>query len=174
MPTLAPGCHFVPHWRTMMLPATTRSPPNFFTPRYCGLLSRPFREEPTPFLCAICPPRSAEGDVVDLHFREGLPVPLLAGVVLPALHLEDDDLVALTMPNDLTGDLCATQRRHTGAYVAAVVSEEDFVELDLRTLVTDQRRNSIRSTRLDTELLAAGLDDRVRHKRGSCDLVRRT
>ena len=24
--------------------------PNFFTPRYCGLLSRPLRDEPTPFL----------------------------------------------------------------------------------------------------------------------------
>ncbi len=49
-PTLRPGCHFVPHWRTMMLPATTFSPPNFFTPRYFGLLSRPLRDEPTPFL----------------------------------------------------------------------------------------------------------------------------
>src|SRR5690606_31939790 len=24
-PTLAPGCHFVPRWRTMMLPASTAS-----------------------------------------------------------------------------------------------------------------------------------------------------
>ena len=49
-PTLRPGCTLVPHWRTMMLPARTISPPNFLIPRYCGLLSRPFREEPTPFL----------------------------------------------------------------------------------------------------------------------------
>src|SRR4051812_4997327 len=37
---------------------------------------------------------SAESDVVDSDFGEALPVSLLLGVVLPALHLEDDDLVA--------------------------------------------------------------------------------
>ena len=31
-PTLSPGYHFVPRWRTMMLPASTASPPNL-TPR---------------------------------------------------------------------------------------------------------------------------------------------
>lgn len=29
------------------------SPPNFFTPRYCGLESRPLRELDAPFLCAM-------------------------------------------------------------------------------------------------------------------------
>src|SRR5690606_17102313 len=53
MPTFAPGCHFVPRWRTIMLPATTRSPPNFFTPRRLDSESRPLRDDPPAFLCAI-------------------------------------------------------------------------------------------------------------------------
>src|SRR5438552_8818939 len=53
MPTLSPGCHFVPRWRTMMLPARTDCPPNFFTPRRLLSLSRPLRDEPPAFLCAM-------------------------------------------------------------------------------------------------------------------------
>src|SRR3954470_3411706 len=37
----------------MILPACKRSPPNFFTPRRFDWLSRPLRELPIPFLCAI-------------------------------------------------------------------------------------------------------------------------
>src|SRR6266576_1520743 len=36
-----------------MLPPSTRSPPNFFKPNRCEFESRPFRDDPTPFLCAI-------------------------------------------------------------------------------------------------------------------------
>src|SRR5690242_12901863 len=53
MPTLSPGCHLVPRWRTMMLPARTVSLPNFFTPRRLLSLSRPLRDEPPAFLCAM-------------------------------------------------------------------------------------------------------------------------
>src|SRR5918992_4377753 len=91
----------------MMLPARTVSPPYFLMPRYFGLLSRPFREEPTPFLCAMVSSVSAEADVVDLHFGKALTVPLLPGVVLPTLELEDDDLVAAPVTDDLADDLGA-------------------------------------------------------------------
>src|SRR5215210_2577283 len=37
----------------MMLPARTVSLPNFFTPRRLLSLSRPLRDEPPAFLCAI-------------------------------------------------------------------------------------------------------------------------
>src|SRR3954470_7461517 len=37
----------------MMLPARTASPPNFFTPRRLLSLSRPLRDEPPAFLCAM-------------------------------------------------------------------------------------------------------------------------
>src|SRR5688572_7873193 len=53
MPTPSPGCHLVPRWRMMMLPAITCWPPNFFTPRRRPAESRPLRDEPPAFLCAI-------------------------------------------------------------------------------------------------------------------------
>src|SRR5690242_1788057 len=37
----------------MMLPARTDCPPNFFTPRRLLSLSRPLRDEPPAFLCAM-------------------------------------------------------------------------------------------------------------------------
>src|ERR1051326_5493071 len=75
-----------------MLPADTRSPPNFFTPRYWGLLVRPFLEEPTPFLCAMESPDLHAGDPDLGEFR---PMPRLPAIVLPALELEDVDLLPL-------------------------------------------------------------------------------
>src|SRR3974377_15828 len=53
MPTLRPGCHLVPRWRARMLPATTDCPPNSLMPRRRPAESRPLREEPPAFLCAI-------------------------------------------------------------------------------------------------------------------------
>src|SRR6476660_10591677 len=53
MPTLAPGCHLVPRWRARMLPDSTCSPPYFLMPRRRPAVSRPLREEPPAFLCAI-------------------------------------------------------------------------------------------------------------------------
>src|SRR5438270_8975192 len=62
MPTLTPGFQRVPRWRRMILPAGRYSPPNFFTPSRFDWLSRPLRELPIPFLCAI-----AVGPLVSLH-----------------------------------------------------------------------------------------------------------
>src|SRR6187431_1834837 len=53
MPTLSPGCQRVPRWRTIMLPARADWPPNNLTPRRLLSLSRPLRELPPAFLCAI-------------------------------------------------------------------------------------------------------------------------
>src|SRR5690348_14066892 len=147
-----------------MLPAMTRSPPNFLIPRYFGLLSRPLRDEPTPFLCAMRSSASAESDVVDLHFREALPVALLLRVVLPALHLEDDDLVAKAVLHDLAGDLRPGEGGHAGLDVVAVAAEEDIVELDGPTGLAHDGGDAIFLARLDTELLAAGADDGVGHE----------
>src|SRR6267142_1507387 len=49
-PTFLPGKNFVPRCRTMMLPATTSSLPNRFTPSRLLTLSRPFLTLPCPFL----------------------------------------------------------------------------------------------------------------------------
>src|SRR5262249_39391825 len=108
-------------------------------------------------------PRSAEGNVVDPNFGEALPMAALARVVLPALLLEDDDLVASPVPNDLAGHLGALKRGHAGLDRVAVTAEEDLVELDGAAGVAGESGKLIGAARLDTELLAAGLDDRVRH-----------
>ena len=52
-PTFSPGFMRVPRCRTMMEPPETSWPPNDFTPSRCALESRPLRELPKPFLCAI-------------------------------------------------------------------------------------------------------------------------
>src|SRR5919202_6599606 len=127
----------------MMLPARTRSPPNFLTPRYFGLLSRPFREEPTPFLCAMVSFPSAQADVVDAYFGEALPVPLLAGVVLPPLELENHDLLAAPVSHDLAHDARPLDPRRAGFYRLAVRAEKHVIELDLPALVAAKRRELI-------------------------------
>ncbi len=53
LPTPSPGWTFVPRWRTRMEPAGTTCPAKLFTPSRLDLESRPFRDEPPPFLCAI-------------------------------------------------------------------------------------------------------------------------
>ncbi len=50
MPTPAPGRNRVPRWRTMIMPAFTFCPAKILTPRRFAFESRPFREEPRPFL----------------------------------------------------------------------------------------------------------------------------
>src|SRR5262252_7551622 len=99
-----------------MLPASTASPPNFLTPSRRPALSRPLREEPPAFLCAIrcllrllrrlCfrprPTRAGPSgwaggalgkNLGDLQHRLMLAVTILAPVILPSLLLEDDNLV---------------------------------------------------------------------------------
>src|SRR3954463_8532367 len=101
MPTLEPGCHLVPRWRARMLPASTCCPPYLFTPSRRPAVSRPLREEPPAFLCAILqlpywppywPPASAADDFLDAHRRLLLAVAALAARVLAAALLEGDDL----------------------------------------------------------------------------------
>src|SRR4051812_12306230 len=53
MPVPGPGRKRVPRCLTMIVPAVTPWPAKTFTPSIFGLESRPFRDEPSPFLCAI-------------------------------------------------------------------------------------------------------------------------
>src|ERR1700750_2348444 len=98
-PTFWPGFTLVPRWRTMMLPATTSCPPNFFTPRRRPAVSRPLRDEPPAFLCAIgvC---SLAGDVGDAQHGDVLAMAILAAAVLPAALLEDDHRVQAVLGDD--------------------------------------------------------------------------
>src|SRR5258708_3317182 len=52
-PTFRPGFTRVPRCRTMIVPPGTICPPNALNPSRCGFESRPFREVPCPFLCAM-------------------------------------------------------------------------------------------------------------------------
>ena len=96
-PTLRPGLILVPRCRTMMEPPGTSWPPKTFTPRRCAWESRPFRELPKPFLCAM---RHLRHKVADLHFGEGLAVADGLLVLFLRLELEDDDFVAPAIADD--------------------------------------------------------------------------
>jgi len=52
-PTFSPGFTRVPRCRTMIVPPGTSCPPKALNPSRCAFESRPFREVPCPFLCAI-------------------------------------------------------------------------------------------------------------------------
>src|SRR5436189_274443 len=56
MPTPSPARKREPRWRTMISPPLTVSPANVLTPRRWAFESRPLREEPSPFLCAMLSP----------------------------------------------------------------------------------------------------------------------
>src|SRR5215475_6385511 len=90
-PTLSPGLILVPRWRTMIDPPGTSCPPKTFTPSRCALESRPFRELPNPFLCAIS---HLHQNLAHPNLREVLPVALRALVLFLALELEDQHLLA--------------------------------------------------------------------------------
>src|SRR5262245_58547561 len=108
----------------MILPAITDSPPKRFTPRRCALESRPFRLEPTPFLCAISVSLLLP-DLADADFREALPVTLLAPIVLAALPLENDDLPGLAVPQDFTGHGHAIDQRRTHRDPPVATGDQD-------------------------------------------------
>src|SRR3954465_7081770 len=68
----------------------------------------------------------------DLHRGEGLPVTGLAAVALPALVLEDDDLLAQAVLDDLGLDGHAADRGTADGDVPSVVSHEERSERELR------------------------------------------
>src|SRR3989339_2019061 len=101
MPTLRPGRTLVPSCRMMMEPGWACCPPYSLTPRRCPALSRPLRQLPCPFLCAMVVPRSGVVlDRVDLDLRNGLSMALLAPVILAPFELEYDDLGSLGLGLD--------------------------------------------------------------------------
>ena len=69
-PTFRPGFTRVPRCRTMIVPPGTTCPPNALNPSRCAFESRPFRELPCPFLCAISFPRKRSAGVT-AGCREG-------------------------------------------------------------------------------------------------------
>src|SRR5688572_23855965 len=163
-----------------MLPPTTSWPPNFFTPRRRPAESRPLRELPPAFLCAISNyllllrsglrggrllRRSLlRGGLLGRSFllRRGLllglritdrddaqqghllAVPGLAAVVVPAALLEDGDLLALRLGDDLgrNGDLAGLGQ------LVALAGDQDVAQRDRVAGVTRQL--------LDCDLVSGG------------------
>ena len=68
----------------------------------------------------LSPALLAEGDILDADLGELLPMALLFRVVLAALHLEYDDLVALPVLHDFCGDMGALEARRANVRLVAV------------------------------------------------------
>src|SRR5689334_22014333 len=99
MPAPEPGWNLVPRWRTMIEPACTPWPAKTFTPSRLAWESRPFLEEPRPFLCAISVPPS-DRDVGDLDHRLVRAVAPALAVGRLRLVLEAADLLAERVLDD--------------------------------------------------------------------------
>src|SRR5271165_3889679 len=110
----------------MMLPGTTISPPYFLTPSRRPRLSRPLREEPPAFLCAICHSFRAGRifDFGDAQQRLLLAMTLLASVVVPPLFLEDDDLGRAGLLDDRGGDRGALEQRCAGRDLRTIADHQ--------------------------------------------------
>src|SRR5271168_5377223 len=118
-PTFLPALYCVPRWRIRMLPPVTACPPKRLMPSRWPCESRPFVDDPPPFLCAmrsskkharcvavyeICAGQIALRKLnVHFHGRQTLPVAGL-NLVLPArLVLERFELGAAQMLHNLAG-----------------------------------------------------------------------
>src|SRR3990170_6462102 len=124
MPTLAPGRTLVPRWRMRTLPAVTHSPANAFTPSRLLLLSRPLRDEPMPFLCAIAFLHLCQGDLLDAKLGEVLPVSLLPPVVRLRLVLEDDHFLAASMTDHGGVHRRSRDVRRAHGHLGAIADQE--------------------------------------------------
>src|SRR5580658_3631115 len=115
----------------MIWPGMTISPPNFLTPRRLPRLSRPLRDEPPAFLCAISnPPRPSfpAADIGDPQHGLLLAVALFAAVIMPPLLLEHDDLVAEAVLDEGGADRGTVNERRSGGDRAAVADHQHVAE----------------------------------------------
>src|SRR2546421_7981638 len=190
-PTFLPGFHFVPRCRARMFPPNTCSPPNFFKPKRCECESRPFRDEPTPFLCAIALTPNDECGMmndelstichssfitlhssltnrINLHCRIALPVALFALVLFAPLLFEDDHFVAAPVFDHCAGDARACKSLRTGACAVVAVDCEHFKLHCLAGLLVE-RRHAQACARFDAKLFAARANDCVSHLFHSSD-----
>src|SRR5690606_12290698 len=82
-------------------------------------------------------------------------------IFLPALPLEDDDLLALAVRDDLALNGCALDGRASHADLAVGLRQQDLVERHRLADLRGERRDPDRLAGLGPELLSAGADDRV-------------
>src|SRR5262245_57781979 len=108
-------------------------------------------------------------DLRDLDARQVLAVAGLALVAPLGLELEDGELRAALVPDDLRGDLDLAQV--VLGEDGVVGAEQDGLEVDLAALVAGEALHEKLLALLDAVLLTAGFHDRVRHAAGQ-DSVR--
>src|ERR1700754_4623239 len=161
MPAPLPGLNLVPRWRTMISPPVTDSPANTFTPRRLALESRPLREEPRPFLCAISR-RSLALDRGDPDARQFLTMAGAALVAALRLELEDAQLWATEVLDDLglDGGLGQAITLEDGV---AITREQQWLHRDGGADIVGQTLDQEGLALDDAVLLTAGLDDCVGH-----------
>src|SRR5436853_5017087 len=119
----------------MMFPGMTISPPNFLTPSRLPRLSRPLRDEPPAFLCAICCSFRAlrtvhASDLGDAQHGLVLAMTLLAPIVVPPLLLEDDDLGCAALLDDRGADRGTLEQRRPRRDLRPLADHQYLGELD--------------------------------------------
>ena len=98
-------------------------------------------------------------DLGDAQDREVLAVAVLAAVVVAALLLEDQHLVALALGDDGGADAGAADERRADGDLVAVAEHQHLAELDDLAGVAGQALDLDHVVRGDLVLLAAGADD---------------
>src|ERR1700712_1169038 len=156
MPQPSPGRKTVPRWRTMISPPVTVSPANIFTRSRWLWESRPFLDEPRPFLCATF-------DLPDRDARQLLTVTRRALVAALGLELEDPDLRTTFVADDLGRNGGLLQRIRVECGRAGV--DQQRLELNCRASLFGKPLYEQLLAGLDAILLTAGFDDRVCHLR---------
>src|ERR1700730_5671085 len=151
----------------MILPGMTIWSPNFLTPSRRPALSRPLRDEPPAFLCAICSsllglqPRRAVGtsDIGDAQNGLLLAMPFLAPVIVPPLLFKDDDLGRPGLLDDGGADRGAVEQWSAGRHLGPFADHQCLAELDRGTGLRHQSLDRDDVVLRDLVLLAAGTDD---------------
>src|SRR6266852_1771148 len=120
----------------MMLPAATSCPPKRLTPRRFDCESRPLRELPPAFLCAIAC-LSVQGrplclrNAGDFDFGVGLTMAQEPFRVLAPAQLENHHFLAEAVSYDLRFHRGAVHYRGSNLEHLPVTDEEDLVEHEL-------------------------------------------
>src|ERR1700720_3365050 len=148
----------------MMLPGMTISPPNFFTPSRRPALSRPLRDDPPAFLCAICSSclgrRTVRApDVGDAQYRLLLAVPFLESVIVPPLLLEDDDLGRPRLLDHGCADQGTVKKGGAGRDLGPFADHQHLAELYRGAGLRREPFNRDDVVLGDLVLLTAGADD---------------
>src|SRR5690348_5196679 len=135
-----------------MLPPVTTWPPKRLMPSRCPCESRPFTEEPPPFLCAIRK-SSVQLYVADFHRGERLAMPARDFVLPTALVLQDETLVAAPMRNDFAGHFGFPRRRTGHDFLAVIVDRQHLIERHFAADFSVELFDANRLSRRDAILL---------------------